>query len=202
MAVIIPDELNNKKDDDLYKRVDTLYEYLPYMKEMIEFWGRNRTSEISSANKGIAVLSEGVAENADAIADLEPRVTACETNIEQGGKYQAGDTLSLSELTLGGLVSSSTKNCRFAIITPKELTDISSISVTAITGGIRTTQGAYLEAVTDNTSWLGRTGITVSAVVKDTNVISLNIDKTSAFTNVTNNTPVAAWFKNLVFEFN
>lgn len=81
MAIIFPDEINNQKDDDLRKRIDTLYDYVDYMKEMLEFWGKNRTSEISSADKGIAVLNEET-------TDLEQRIAAYEDAIEIG----AGET--------------------------------------------------------------------------------------------------------------
>ena len=47
MSVIFPDDINDQRKDDLTKRVDTLYDYIAYMKEQLEFWARNRTREIN-----------------------------------------------------------------------------------------------------------------------------------------------------------
>lgn len=90
MAIIFSDDINDQRGADLSKRVDTLYDYITYMKEQLEFWARNRTREISDADKKIATANENIAENADAIADLEPRIQAYENDIELGNTITVG----------------------------------------------------------------------------------------------------------------
>ena len=87
MAIIFSDDINDQRKDDLSKRVDTLYDYIVYMKEQIEFWARNRTREISDVDKEIATANENIAENAEGISDnaedisaLDGRVASLEEN--------------------------------------------------------------------------------------------------------------------------
>lgn len=91
MSIIFSEDINDNRGEDLNKRVDTIYDYIAYMKEQLEFWARNRTREISGADakidsavESIAENAEAIAENTDAIADLEPRIQTYEDSLPIG----------------------------------------------------------------------------------------------------------------------
>lgn len=85
MSIIFSEDINDNRGEDLNKRVDTIYDYIAYMKEQLEFWARNRTREISDADKKIAAANEDIGTNAEEIeavngnvSNLAERVTTLE----------------------------------------------------------------------------------------------------------------------------
>lgn len=104
--------------------------------------------------------------------------------------YGTGETYSASiETTICGYVSAGTTSIQLSVWLPKSLEQISSISVTALKGALRGISG-YINGWAD-TDILTQSGITVSAVRTTPNCIRIGIKSSSAYTNVTNNTPVA-----------
>ena len=104
--------------------------------------------------------------------------------------YGTGETYSASiETTICGYVSAGTTSIQLSMWLPKSLEQISSISVTALKGALRGISG-YINGWAD-TDILTQSGITVSAVRTTPNCIRIGIKSSSAYTNVTNNTPVA-----------
>lgn len=53
MANIIPDEIKNIDEADLPGKVKTIYDYVKYMREMLEFWSSN-------VNRGTGLAAEGM----------------------------------------------------------------------------------------------------------------------------------------------
>ena len=105
--------------------------------------------------------------------------------------YVAGDTLSITSYTdLNGFITSSTTSVSFSLYTPKNLANITSITVTAFTGTLRGISG-YLNNQTTAKNWLSDSNYTITATKMSDNMIRIVCDKSSAFTNVTNNTPVS-----------
>ena len=78
MAIIFSDDINDQRGESVPKRVDTVYEYIRYMTEQLEFWARNRTREISETGAEIDAVSE-------AVEDLEPRIKAYEDSLPVSG---------------------------------------------------------------------------------------------------------------------
>mgnify|MGYP006988834581 CR=1 FL=1 len=68
---ILPEDIKDKREMDLYQWVDTIYEYIKYMKEQLDFWGERRTAEISditSTNASTAATLADVSDNLDTVA--------------------------------------------------------------------------------------------------------------------------------------
>ena len=106
--------------------------------------------------------------------------------------YRNNDTLSITSYTnLNGFITSSTTSVSFSFYTPKSLANISSISVTAFKGTLRGGSG-YLDGKTSAYDWYAdSTTYTLTASIMSDNMIRIVCTKSSAFTNVTNNTPVS-----------
>lgn len=107
----------------------------------------------------------------------------------------------MTDVVLPGVVTSQGKKARFTISHEKNLAMINTITVSACYGGVRTVSGNYMNNLSDTDNWVGQQGITVSATKVDEYAFTLNIDSTTAFTNVTNNTPVVMWVSGLQLEF-
>lgn len=105
--------------------------------------------------------------------------------------YRNNDTLSITSYTdLNGFITSSATSVSFSFYTPKSLANISSITVTAFTGTLRGVSG-YLNSQSSAKNWLSDTNYTITATKMSDNMIRIVCDKSSAYTNVTNNTPVS-----------
>lgn len=115
--------------------------------------------------------------------------------------FKSGDTLTINQVPLSGFVTSSTKIVNLVCPVSKSLSNINSISVTACKGGIRTTEGGYLNSGSDSSDWKNTSGLTVTATKVTDNLINLRIQSTNAFTNVTNNTPLSFWCNPLTLSF-
>ena len=116
--------------------------------------------------------------------------------------FKDGDTLTMSGVPISGFITSATKMVNLLIPVNKSLANISSISVTACTGGIRTSEGGYINKGTDGGSnWLTASGVTVTATKINHNMINLRITSSNAYTNVTNNTPVSMWCNPVTLSF-
>ena len=105
--------------------------------------------------------------------------------------YRNNDTLSITTYTdLNGFITSSSTSVSFSFYTPKSLANISTITVTAFTGTIRGISG-YLDSKTTAYDWYSDASYTITATKMSDNMIRIVCTKSSAFTNVTNNTPVS-----------
>lgn len=101
--------------------------------------------------------------------------------------YKAGDTYSGTYMVINGLITSSSKGLRFGLSVPKMLDNITTVTVTSMTGTLRSVLG-YIDSdssIRDVTS-LG----TVTTTIRNSNYITIAVDASTAFTNVTNNTPI------------
>lgn len=105
--------------------------------------------------------------------------------------YRGNDTLSITTYTdLNGFITSSTTSASFSFYTPKSLANISSVTVTAFKGTLRGISG-YLDSKTSAYDWFADSAYTVTATKISDNMLRIVCTKSSAFTNVTNNTPVS-----------
>ena len=101
--------------------------------------------------------------------------------------YKAGDTFSCRYIILSGFVTSGTAGLRFNVVVPKLLDNITSVTITSMTGSMRGPNG-YIDSDSSNRDWTSIA--TASAYIRSSNIVGLEIDGSSAWGNVTNNTPV------------
>lgn len=116
------------------------------------------------------------------------------------------DTLTLKNYKVNGYVSTSTTGLYVTITTPKSMENISSILVTksGATCGVRGVSGYVKDGSTsmEDGYSLNKSAFTLAATKNDDYHFTLAITRSSAFSNVTNNTPVSLHIGNMVFTFN
>lgn len=116
--------------------------------------------------------------------------------------YKPGDTFTVTGYTpIPGFVTLGNKLVRLSIQLPKSLANISTISCTSCTGGIRVTSGGYLNNGSDSSNWLSETGVSVTPHKAGDKLIRLELSTSGTYTNVTNNTPCILACNPLTFTF-
>lgn len=118
-----------------------------------------------------------------------------------GLTYESNDTSTFTNLLGSGYITSSSKSIIIGITVGKSLENISSISVNDCVGALRTASGGYVNGTSYDTNWLNQTGVTVTASKCDNYHINLSFASSSAYTNITNNTPVSMLASSLVLTF-
>ena len=111
--------------------------------------------------------------------------------ISREGYYKPGDTFSTAAnmaLFVPGIITSSSGLYIGCFTVDKSLAAISSISITSLTGALRGTNG-YVDSTADSTNLITKYSNIKMYKISDYNV-KVDINKGSAFSNVTNNTPV------------
>lgn len=110
--------------------------------------------------------------------------------------YKSGETIELGgtssnlALNVSCYVSSSTTGIYGTIITPKRLDNITSITMNSINVEARGDKG-YVNSTSGYVQYVGKSGYTITAYKSSQNSIRFIITKSSAYTNVTNNTVVS-----------
>jgi len=118
--------------------------------------------------------------------------------------YKPGDKLSIDGTGTGGApftgyVTASTTTIRFMVPTGKSLANITTITCNICVGGIRGISG-YVDGSRDNTDWTS--GYTITCTKATDKIVQVEVKKSSAFSGVTNNTPIAYAAANFELEFN
>ena len=104
--------------------------------------------------------------------------------------FQPGDTFKCdNEVILSGFITSGTTSVTLSFPSPKRLDNITSITCQSLKCEARGVKG-YLNSAAGTIEYVGRSGYTISINKSNNNVINILIDKSSAWTNVDNNTPV------------
>lgn len=106
--------------------------------------------------------------------------------------YHSGDTLALTnDETMNGMITASTTRVYVTINLPKNIAiDVSSISVEGLYVEARGIKG-YLNSQSGYVQYIGKSGYSLSAYMPKPNSVVIVINKSSAFTNATNNTPIS-----------
>lgn len=115
----------------------------------------------------------------------------------------SGDTESINNAVVGGRVSNSQKELRFSVPLPKFVANLTP-TVTVCKLNVRTSDGGYLLSnsyVTGGYDVLADNTLTVSCSMASSNLITIDIDKSTAWS-VTNNTPQTVDIVDLEIEFN
>ena len=117
--------------------------------------------------------------------------------------YKPGDKLSIDGTGTGGApftgyVTEKTTVIRFMVPADKSLANITAIACNVCTGGIRGISG-YVDGSRDNTDWTS--GYTITCTKATDKIVQVEVKKSSAFSNVTNNTPIAYAAASFELEF-
>lgn len=112
-----------------------------------------------------------------------------ETFYKPGEQISMGGNTASSLYAIAGYISESAQSVFVTLVTPKRLDNITSITINSINVETRGTSG-YLNSQTGYVEYVGKNDYTITAWVSSPNTISIRIKKSSAFTNVKNNTPI------------
>lgn len=110
--------------------------------------------------------------------------------------YKAGDTISASNVRMNGFITNSNKAVRLVFYTPKFLTNISTITITGMTGTLRGV-GGYMGNSYD-TNWT--TASTAAASMVTDNSIGIRLDTSTAIGSGQTDSPIA-YFGTLALSF-
>lgn len=105
--------------------------------------------------------------------------------------YKVGDSETYGVLVCAGEVTSGAKLMRFSFFTPKNMSQITTVQLTALTGGIRVPAGGYID--TDGTDLFSKYTCTASKVTD--NCIVVELASGSAISGATNNTNLSFWVR-------
>ncbi len=115
--------------------------------------------------------------------------------------FKSGQTIVFNEICLVGLVTGSTKYLRFTLPLPREIDSMDDVEITSCYAELRGDKG-YVNSESGFHEYVGRSGYTVAPVLTSDSTINGNhkmkyivfeILKTTAYTNITNNTPATFW---------
>ena len=119
--------------------------------------------------------------------------------------YKSGDTFIIAGnnggVPINGYITSSTKHARFMVPVDKSLKNINTITCTQLTGGVRVPSGGYMDSSTDSTEWTTKSGITFTVTKASDRLVQIDIIKSTAFTNITNNSVLSMAAVNLTLAF-
>lgn len=146
------------------------------------------------------------------VNNSSPAINATNLNkIEQGIKdsadwidnqyFQPGEVYDVDYGIIrpcAGLVTTSTTTVFFELVLPKRLDNVSTITVNTLTGGMRGISG-YVNGTSDSSNL--RSGYTATAQIVDEYTIRVQVTKSSAMTNTTNNTPVTVSLRAIKLTF-
>lgn len=105
--------------------------------------------------------------------------------------YKSGDTYSTTFTGINGFITNGASVIQLELTLPKRLDNITSVTITEFRAQARGTLG-YLNNDINTKDFLSDTdNYTLTYVKRNENTIQIVITKSSAFTNVNNNTPVS-----------
>ena len=110
-------------------------------------------------------------------------------NIDDEIFYKSGDTYSAGYISLSGHITTGTTGVAITLFLPKRLDNITSITINTLKMEARGIKG-YLNSNAGSYDFLNDSNYTVNVTKRALNAVSIFIKKSSAFTNVDNNTPV------------
>ena len=171
--------------------------------EVVDNLTSTDTDKALSANQG-KVLNEKI----PSVVDNLTSTSATSALSAKQGKVlndktclKSGQTVTLSGVIATGFISNSTKTITVILPLSVNVNEISTVVVDSMKGVFRGGSG-YVDSITNqSTQWVGMSGITISPSKRDYVGVFLNITKSSAFTNVSNNTPISAYFTELKLTF-
>lgn len=116
--------------------------------------------------------------------------------------YKTGDTFSggnghaISSILASGCLTASRGSLFFSFALPKRLTNISTVTINSIVGGVRGADGGYIVALGTDFSTIG----TLTATISSDNYVTIYIQLNTASTQ-TNNTPISVMMYSVRLSF-
>lgn len=115
---------------------------------------------------------------------------ANEADINSMFFFKSGDTYSLSTNAIfPACITAGTTVVSIGIHVPKSMANVTP-RLTALTGGLRGPSG-MVNGSSESTDWTTQSGITVTLAKNDDYTLRVDLTKTTAFTNVPNNTALS-----------
>ena len=118
--------------------------------------------------------------------------------------YKAGDTYTVSgRIVDNGYISNSTKQINFTITLPKSMANVTA-QLTDLRLNARHSNGGYVFGsgyVTNGYNVLTDSSLTVTILTQADDFLTIQIESATAFSGVTNNTPVSVSMENLTISF-
>lgn len=122
--------------------------------------------------------------------NLKEYLKKFKTEIENFTKYQPGDTYENDfYLPINGHITNASKNVVATLVLPKRLDNIKSITCNKLVCEARGIKG-YLNSQAGYVNYVDKSGYTVSCRKNSNCSVEIRIAKSTAFTNVDNNTPI------------
>lgn len=127
------------------------------------------------------------------------------------GYYKAGDRIWLEGAILSGIITNGGTDIHLQLFAWKSFEKVSNISVTTLNASLIGVKGYIEDTSSIYTSIISLEGVTVSAVKCGTssldgangeNLLRIKLHKSTAFTNITNNTPVSTNISCVVININ
>lgn len=113
-----------------------------------------------------------------------------------GDFYKPGDSMyGKTGIPLPALITGSTKQVYFTVNTEKKLDNITSITCQTLKAEIRGISG-YLNSTSGYNSYVNVDGYTITCIKSGSYQFGVRMTKDTAWTNVTNNTPVVVMLSN------
>lgn len=118
--------------------------------------------------------------------------------------YKAGDTYTVSgRIVDNGYISNSTKQINFTVTLPKSMANVTA-QLTDLRLNARHSNGGYVFGsgyVTNGYNVLTDSSLTVTILTQADDFLTIQIESATAFSGVTNNTPVSISMENLTISF-
>lgn len=118
--------------------------------------------------------------------------------------YESGDDYSFSFnniIPFGGYLSSDRTVAQVMIYTPKDMSQVSSVSVSALTGTIYTAGGTSLDSRSGAYDWLSNNSYTITADRVNSHLVKLYVTKSSAFSGASSGGAIVFNFRSLTLSF-
>ena len=121
-----------------------------------------------------------------------------QTDLTSATEYKSGDTVSFTNAILNGFITSSSKRLTLGLVIPKRTSNITGITVTVMTGELRSVQG-YLNSQSGAVDCV-QTYTTYVQTFSE-NQVYIRVDNDVAFTNIPNNNTLASFIGNITLSF-
>lgn len=164
-----------------------------------------------TADTYVEIVGNGTADNARYNArtlDWNGNETLAGTLFINGGTnaffYESGDDYSFSLgniIPFAGYLSSDRTVAQVMIYTPKSMSQVSSVSVSALTGTIYTAGGTSLDSRSGAYDWLADNSYTITANRVNSHLVKLSVTKSSAFSGASSGGAIVFNFRSLSLSF-
>ena len=116
--------------------------------------------------------------------------------------YKNGDIIEIGYHTVGGSITSSSKDLQFSIVVPKSLKNIKSFTINSLHITARGING-YITGINGNSIYVSDSDISYNnSSIATENILNIRLARNEVFGNVTNNTPVSIAINSAKITFN